>query len=303
MSRLLYAGFARLRKDPLFWVGMFIMILLDIFLIGITWRTRIADSVEGNLDEVLFGYMSGIGFVCAVFCSFFSGREYREGTIRNKLIAGYTKVEVYLSNLILNVMSSLCICVLSFVIETILGFLLLGRIQMGLGTVVTILFGSFLTVIAFCSIFTMIAMLDQSKVVGDIACIGLVCVFLLSAMYLMGALIDIEQYEVTLGTAEEIEGYGEITQEEYQKYITEISGLPEGEYGDYFSYEDIHEQEQMVLKRNVYEFLYDVLPYGQAMQYVSKDVKHPGRLWMYSLWWILVTTSFGVLVFRKKNIR
>lgn len=124
--------------------------------------------------------------------------------------------------------------------------------------------------------------------------------FLLSAMYLMGALIDIEQYEVTLGATEEIEGYGEITQEEYQKYITEISGLSEGEYGDYFSYEDIHEQ--MILKRNVYEFLYDVLPYGQARQYVSKDVKHPGRLWVYSLWWILVTTSFGVLVFRKKNI-
>lgn len=307
MSRLLHAGLVRLKKDPLFWAGIVVMTLLEFFLVKMNQSVEQADSVVCSLNDVLFGYMFGVGFICAVFCSFFSGRDYQDGTIRNKLIAGHTKVEIYLSNLLINITASLCLCFFSFAMETTLGILLLsGRNPVKAGALVCTFLGSCLTVIAFCSIFTMVAMLDQNKSASDVICMAMACALLFSTLYVDERLLVIEGLEQTYGTKEEIEQHGRTTRKEYDKYISEISGLPEGDYGGdagYDPFREIYRDEQMILNKGIYEFFYDALPYGQAIQYAAGEVKHLGRLCLYSMGWILVTTSFGVFVFRKKNIR
>ena len=41
-----------------------------------------------------------MGLVAAVFISLFVGSEYSDGTIRNKLVVGHSRMRIYLANLI-----------------------------------------------------------------------------------------------------------------------------------------------------------------------------------------------------------
>lgn len=286
MSRLLYAGFARLRKDPLFWIGMVLMFLLGVFLMVAGGQNYI------YLDDILFAYLMVIGFMCAIFCSYFTGREYHDGTIRNKLIAGHTRTEIYLSHLIINVTASLCLCISTLFSECVFGLFLKIGFQKNAGQIPGVLFGSALTVIAFCSIFTLIAMLDQSKSASDVICIILACVLLFSGLYLMETMSEIDQFLKEMGT-----------EEEWEEYMDKLEGEVREEYVKYFN--DLKQDPiyQKVQNRNVYEFAYEFLPSGQCIQYATMNVKHPKRLLLYSVGIILVTTIFGNLVLQRKNIR
>ena len=65
-----------------------------------------------NLEQFGEGYFSGtynlyffmpallIGGAAAIFCAFFICADYAEGTVRNKLIVGCTRAQIYFANLI-----------------------------------------------------------------------------------------------------------------------------------------------------------------------------------------------------------
>ena len=102
MSKLLSANFTRMKKAKVFWVCLIFMIGFGLFLIISRYvqfkRFDMMDSayIEGSL----LSYTVVMGIVFAVFTSLFIGTEYNDGTIRNKLIVGHTRVNVYLANLI-----------------------------------------------------------------------------------------------------------------------------------------------------------------------------------------------------------
>ena len=50
---------------------------------------------EYTLDALFFNFMTWIGIVMAVFIGLFQGTEYGDGTIRNKLIIGLPRKEIY----------------------------------------------------------------------------------------------------------------------------------------------------------------------------------------------------------------
>lgn len=81
MSKLLKAGFFRLKKDTIFWVFIF-------FSVGIAGITlyRFYDANLPKLDKLINEYIWYIGLFIAIFVSIFVGKEYSEGIIRNKII-------------------------------------------------------------------------------------------------------------------------------------------------------------------------------------------------------------------------
>ena len=81
MSKLLKAGFFRLKKDTIFWVFLF----LSIGIAGITLY-RFYDINLPKLDRLINEYIWYIGLLIAIFVSIFVGKEYSEGIIRNKII-------------------------------------------------------------------------------------------------------------------------------------------------------------------------------------------------------------------------
>ena len=64
--------------------------------------------------------------VIAVFVSLFFGTEYSDGTLRNKLIGGYTRAQIYVSQFVVNAAACLLIYFSSILVSGILGLFLMG---------------------------------------------------------------------------------------------------------------------------------------------------------------------------------
>lgn len=82
MYKLLNAGFARIKKNKVFWGTIIVSLavaLITIFKYGL-------NDLEFNVDSLICGYTNIIGLVIAIFTSIFVGTEYDYGTIRNKIV-------------------------------------------------------------------------------------------------------------------------------------------------------------------------------------------------------------------------
>lgn len=100
MRNLLSANFARLWRSRLFWIaetGMFVWGVFAYFLLRI-------NNVNGypfeNGNTYFFNQMTFVGITVACFSGLFLGTEYSDGTIRNKVNVGHSRVTIYLANLV-----------------------------------------------------------------------------------------------------------------------------------------------------------------------------------------------------------
>lgn len=193
----------------------------------------------------------------------FVGVEYNDGTMRNKIIAGHKRTEIYFSNLIVNIVASFLMCGSYILANVVVGIPMIGALTIPINKVLLIVFGSLITVVAFCSIFTMISLLVSSKAIAPIICILFV---FLSIAFLneVQRILDNPKvwYDGTVNTA----------------------------------YVGGKEREQL-------EFIYNVLPAGQEMQYARKDIKNMNEMCLYSVGVTVITTGIGVFFFKRKNIK
>ena len=69
---------------------------------------RTCDPAQGwDIDEALFQFPMIHGVMLAAFVPLFLGADYSDGTIRNKLIAGHRRSGIYLSDLLVCLLSVL----------------------------------------------------------------------------------------------------------------------------------------------------------------------------------------------------
>lgn len=278
MSKLLSANFIRLWKERVFLIA-----IAGVFTLGavIPISIKIAEirlGVFNSIDPVFGQFAMFIGIVLAIFCSFFVGKEYSDGTIRNKIICGKKRTDIYLANFITCTAVSLMLCIAFFLPYLGIGIPLLGSFHMEK----EIVFWLFLTVIflsiAFASIYNLIAMLSTSKAVTASVCILLAFLFLYMGFQLKGML---NQPEIIDGTAYDENGVA------YQ----EVEDFPNPEY-------------LQGGERQVVRFLCNLIPGGQVAQCVGRgSVGELSELPVYSLGVILITTGVGVFVFRKKDLK
>ena len=276
MSKLLSANFLRLRHSKLFWAGMLLMFLFGLFPVLSQYNMHVRYGYDTVLDSVLFGYTIFIGFVVAVFTSLFVGTEYSDGTIRNKLIVGHSRIAIYFANLVTMGAAALLFCLSCMASTLALGLPLLGAPVTGLQTLCLMLFGSLLLAVAFAAIFTMVSMVCSNKAAVAIICLVVMFLLLIGTSWVIAQLTMPEFYENYALTGEgEIEVIENVRNPRY----------PTGVW------------------RDVLEFLNDFLPTGQSIQYSQMQVAHP---WLLVLWSFLIalgTTLTGVLVFRRKDIQ
>ena len=97
MSRLLVSTFIRMLKKVIFW-----FFVLCMFAYGVYTALNIASEARIGfvLDRCLFECLPLMGLISAIFTSLFIGSEYSDGTIRNKIIVGHSRIRIYLANLI-----------------------------------------------------------------------------------------------------------------------------------------------------------------------------------------------------------
>lgn len=277
MSKLLSANFARLKKDRVFWLGILCMFLFGIFLVSSNYYNMKKYDYQITLDNFFFSYATFIGIVASVFCSLYLGTEYSNGTIRNKIVVGHIRKDIYLSNLIISFIANIFMA-LAFIIPTAaLGIPLFGFFKTSINIILLYLFGSIVMIAALSALFTLICMLVSSKAVTAVIAIIGIFVLLLAAFYI-NIMLQVpptyENYEFIDETGTMIKS-SEIANPNY------ISGT----------------------KRVVYKKILDIIPTGQALQYSNMEAIHLWQMPLYSFIITITTTGLGIFLFGKKDLK
>ena len=143
MTRLLSAGFLRLKKNKVFWGGLILMAAWGIFVPVKMHMDAVQSGYTNNIENAFFGCAIFVGIVMAVFCSMFIGTEYNDGTIRNKIIVGGKRWAIYLANMAVSCVVGVVLCVAYMIPYLFVGMPLLGAFtapgEMVLLTMLTVL--------------------------------------------------------------------------------------------------------------------------------------------------------------------
>ena len=102
MRKLFRAAFYRTENKKMIRIELVIAVLLSAFIIlNGYFQTNLTNAYIYKLVARFFGYSPLMGPFIAVFAAYLWGTDYEYGTLRNKLICGHTREEVYFSNLLL----------------------------------------------------------------------------------------------------------------------------------------------------------------------------------------------------------
>lgn len=221
MAKLLRANFSRLWKSRIFYVALIFMVLLNVFLVIDGWNSGRIGYPE-PLEDMLFQNCIIIGFVCSVFVGMFLGTEYSDGTIRNKIIVGHTRVRIYLANLLICAAGSLLLLVISLAIGLGLGSFLLDPLGLPYKTLLLYILIGLLSTLSFAAIFTLVAMLTPSKASGAVICLVLALCLLFVTSAVEGALTEPEMVQDFEIAADGMPILGELHPN--PRYVTGTSG-------------------------------------------------------------------------------
>lgn len=274
MTNLLRANIFRLKRTLVVWGGALVSAGLGMMIV----HTQISDlrelGVEFTLDEVFFGYAMCIGLFMAVLISTFLGTDYSDGSIRNKLTVGSLRRDVYLSNLLSVIGICFLYCMVYMIAVTAMTAPVRGFFTQDGKLLLTALAGSLLTGVAFCSLYTCIAMNCSHKATSAIICILLFFALLSASTYVL-AKLDAPPERMT---ASIVNGEFTTSMEPNPKYLQDD-------------------------ERAVYQFFYDLLPTGQASQYFTLGFANPLRMMLCSLGTIVVSTLGGLALFERKDLK
>lgn len=285
MSRLLVSTFIRMLKKVIFW-----FFVLCMFAYGVYTALNIASEARIGfvLDRCLFECLPLMGLISAIFTSLFIGSEYSDGTIRNKIIVGHSRIRIYLANLIVCAIASVLISLSYTVGVFVIGNMNGGELITETATIFLCMISSLMISITFASIMTLLAILNTNKA-------GNVVVSNDTGFGSTGIrFIFIHQ---KLGEPKLYDNYVTVNE---MGIPTQVEQLPNPQY--------IEGTPRIVL-----EVLSDLLPSGQAIQLADafdtegmtdeSIAKAPYRWMGYSLLVTFLTSVLGIALFQKKEIR
>lgn len=274
MVRLLRANFARLWKSKSFWVCLILAFALALANFLSTYSVQ-PQCVE-KLGRELMAGSSNVVLFLSIFAALFLGTDYSNGTIRNKLVIGHTRAEIYFSNLVTTAASGVIMLAASWTGVLITGLCLGGKLGMPAGEFFMYMLISVCAAVAISALFNVIGMLIPSK--STIVTITLVSTFVL----MIGAAVIMSM----LAAPEYVQGYemsvnGGVVLSDPEPNPMYISGV----------------------KRDILTAVNDILPSGQFMQLETGSVHSPEFMPLYSLGVLAAATAVGALVFRRKDLK
>lgn len=179
MNRLLHADGIRMIRSKWFWLCLGSMLVMAIAFIIMQYTAM--DYVV-PLSRVIFLPVSFYGMITAAFVSLFVGQDFTDGFIRNKLIAGRGRHNVFFSNLIVSFIA----CIIIYLI-TVLFTVLIGSIYFEVDvTAERCLRYMFLGIgmcLAYGSIYCTITMLCRKGTTAIVLCMGLSFFLLFLGLY------------------------------------------------------------------------------------------------------------------------
>ena len=275
MRKLLAASFSRLWKEKIFW---FVFLIMSIGSVCYNWiGYNEINNPQIYVEDMIFCMLPMSGFVFALFISMRLGTEFEEHTIRNKLVVGYNRTQIYFAEYITCMVASIILLGIMLLFATVFGLLLSLEFQSGWMEIVFLLFCCVLIASVFSAMFVGISMNVGAKATSLVVSIVFLFAILLLASFCINAL------------AEEPMAYSNIT-------ITVEDGVQFGDLIENPAYVD-------GTQRTVYELIADILPTGQAIQLNNLEFERAVRWPVFSLIMLVIATVAGYLPFRKRDIR
>ena len=229
-------------------------------------------------ERLALGQTVAVSVIAAIFIGLFIGTEYSNGTMRNKLVIGHSRIAIYFANLAVCIAAAILIHVV-YVAATILGGLIMfGNFFTQIDALIKLFALSLIVVTAFAAMLLPLSTLIPSKSAGVTTVIMTSFVLLMLAIIINSGLNEPEIYEAyTI-----IDASGEEISEPETKNPFYVSGV----------------------QRKVYEALYDIVPTCQAARIQLDDMpENPAVIPLWSSAVIVLTTSAGVLLFRRKDLK
>lgn len=287
MTKLLYAEFSRLFHSLIFKAGILFSAGLSIFIIFMRWLdvTQNPELYNNfpvsyrNADGLIFVGGIYLVFVLAIFIGEFIGREYSDGTIRNKLVCGHTRRSIYLSKLIVCSVACLIFHLLYILVSLLMGILLIDGTTMTIEQLLqSTLAGSF-AMIAITAMLLFISMMIPHKAAGSVCCLLLALLMMFGSLTICERLQCKEYYDAYTYTDEDTGITISVDRQRNPHYPTGI-------------------------RRELYEFLNEYLPFSQLYSIVTMESEFNlnGIRIAYDCITILLISSAGVIVFKKKDL-
>ena len=276
MRKLIRANFSRLWHDRTFRLLTDIMVFLGLFMTVVNAINVHRAGAAWVMDFRLLTCAILSPILTSVLTALFVGSDYSSGTLRNKLIAGHRRSNIYLANLITCCFAGSLLSIAFVIPQGALGLLLGEQIQSAPDKLLMYVALSLVLLVALTALFTLIAMLCQNKSHTVAGCILLVFVLLFLGVYITSAL-DEPEYLAAYSYTEN----GVTVEEPEMKNPNYISGT----------------------KRQIYEFMQDFTPGGQMLQISDMDAEKPMMLAIYDGLILLLVTGFGLVFFRREDLK
>lgn len=289
MNKLLSAEFVRLWKSFIFRLCVLFSLGISCYTVLMHWwylkkdleQYSQLDLYYCNVDSLLFGGGVYFIFALATFIGIFVGTEYSDGTIRNKLMVGHTRVTIYLSKLIVCGTAAVIFFSLDILCTLLLGSLLLGATTMRAATFMSFFFVYLFAALALTAFLLLLSMLIQSKATGCVVTLLTTLILLFSSIYVYSMLNAPEYFEGYMYIDEETQEVVTIEREKNTHYLTGT-------------------------KRKVYQFLCDATPVCQLYRISGAVPELPdgfGLMPNYDAILIVLVTGIGIFIFTKRNLK
>ena len=275
MRNLISVGLFRTVRSKLFYILLVLTALTMVYVYYNTYRLQLGPDFS-QLDLYFFQFINANIVSAAVFCPLFLSSEYGDGALRNKLMVGRTRPQIYLANLAVNCLYGTAACLAAVVTGLCVGVPLLGWFQnAGPGKILLYVLLALATTWVCAALYTFLSMVVASRGVAITLCILLAFGLILLGQYLYLAL---SQEEVLTAFFYTDTGEMAVSEQPNPAYLTGFA-------------------------RQVYQFFYELTPGGQAYQILGMSAQSPLRMLGYSGLVFVLVTGLGLAIFQKKDVK
>ena len=108
--------------------------------------------------------------------------KYSDGVIRNKIIAGHKRLNIYLTNFIISVVVGIIVEMIYLLIVASVGIPMFGGIQIPISEFLFVLLDSFMVIVFYAAIFTCISLICSNITTSTVLCLLLTLAMMVIAV-------------------------------------------------------------------------------------------------------------------------
>lgn len=298
MFKLLRANLSRMWKSKCLWICAALALLMSL------GEQTLSINDVSLMDDGVFYDFPSIIIITAAFVPLFLGTEYSNNTIRNKLIIGMKRTQIYFASLFSTIIGALVIAaagsayrIIKYIAAAVkyntrgIGSEPMPTGRFVLGTVTCIS-----AVIAACAFFTLLGMLITKKS-SSIVWALFITMLAYGASMFVGA--RLKEQEMVISSHIGDDGY--FTEPEWHKNDRYVSGVQRAALWSVYTVVPFGALDQANSNFSLLLYPDDYNSYTQ-----TSNLENGDGLWalpLCSLGAAAVTTAIGVAVFRRKEIK